>query len=248
MSAGSAIVPASREHWFATTHWSVVLAASDPRSTRSAEALENLCRNYWFPLYAYVRRRGYNAEDAQDLTQEFFARFLEKNGVSHARRERGRFRSFLLTSLQNFLGHEWESARAQKRGGGQRPVVWDEQFAERCYALETASRLSPDKVFEQRWALALFQQALAQLRKEFIEAGKGGHFTELKAFLTEAAEEGDYADVAARLNMTAGTVSVAVHRMRQRYRQLVREEIAHTVPTAADVDDELRYLIGLLST
>src|SRR2546422_2382926 len=239
MSAGSAIVPASREHWFATTHWSVVLAASDPRSTRSAEALENLCRNYWFPLYAYVRRRGYNAEDAQDLTQEFFARFLEKNSLSAARRERGRFRSFLLTSLQNFLSHEWESACAQKRGGGRRPVVWDEAVAERCYALEAASHLTPDKIFEQRWALALFQQALTQLRAEFADDGKSRQFTELKKFLTEGAEDGDYSEIAARLQMTPGSVSVAVHRMRQRYQQLVMEEIAHTVPLRADVDDEL---------
>ncbi len=247
MSADTSIGPASRGHWFATTHWSVVLAAGDPKSFRATEALENLCRTYWFPLYAYVRRKGYKAEDAQDLTQEFFARFLEKNSLSRARRERGRFRSFLLTSFQNFLSHEWESARAQKRGGGQRPVVWDEQFAERCYESEAVSRLTPDKAYEQRWALALFQHALTQLRKEFAEARKIGQFAELKTFLTDPADEGDYSMAATRLNMTPGAVSVAVHRMRQRYRQLVHEEIAHTVPAQAGIDDELRYLIGLLS-
>jgi RNA polymerase sigma factor (sigma-70 family) len=238
---------ASRQQWFATTHWSVVLAAGDAASPRAAEALEKLCRTYWFPLYAYVRGKGHSAEDAQDLTQEFFARFLEKNSVSHADRQRGRFRSFLLTSMQNFLAHEWESARAQKRGGGRRPVVWDEEAAEQRYELDNALHLTPDKVYEQRWALTLFQQALSQLRKEFT-GEKASQFDELKQFLTNPAGDGDYAAVASRLGMTPGAVSVAVHRVRQRYRQLVREEIAHTVPTAADIDDELRYLIGLMGS
>ena len=236
----------SGERWFATTHWSVVLKAGDNTSPDAAEALERLCRTYWFPLYAYVRRKGRSPEDAQDLTQEFFAQFLEKNSFSHARRERGRFRSFLLTSLQNFLSHEWESACAQKRGGGQRPVVWDEASAERRYELEAVSHLSPDKIFEQRWALALFQHALSQLRSEFEGAGKARHFHEFKRFLTERADDGEYGAIASRLGMSAGAVSTSICRMRERYAALVKEGIAHTVSNAADIEDELRYLIGLL--
>jgi len=146
-----------RGQWFATTHWSVVLAAGEGNSAQATDALEKLCRTYWLPLYAYVRRKGSGPEDAQDLTQEFFARLLEKNVLSQARRERGRFRSFLLTSLQNFLVHEWERARAKKRGGGNRPLPWDQQSAESRYQLEAASDLTPDKAFERRWALTLFQ-------------------------------------------------------------------------------------------
>jgi len=239
---------ASGEHWFATTHWSVVLKAGDNNSPDSAEALEKLCRTYWHPLYAFVRRKGHSPEDAQDLTQEFFAQFLEKNALRHARRERGRFRSFLLTSFQNFLSHEWESARAQKRGGGKRPVVWDEALAERYYDVEAASHLSPDRVYEQRWALTIFQQALSELRREFEAAGKAQQFKELKRFLTERADDGDYAAVASRLGTSPGAVSTGICRMRERYTALVREEIAHTVAIPADIEDELRYLIALLGS
>jgi RNA polymerase sigma-70 factor (ECF subfamily) len=232
--------------WFATTHWSVVLAAGDQYSAQAAGALEKLCSAYWQPLYTYVRRNGHSAEDAQDLTQAFFANFLLKNAVSRARRDRGRFRSFLLTSLQNFLAHEWEKARAAKRGGGIRPLAWDELSAESQYQSEIAPDLAPDKAFERRWALTLFQQALTRLHAEYQAAGKSDLFEELKGFLSETADAGGYADVAARLNMTAATVAVAVHRLRRRYAELVREEIAHTVASPAEVQDELRYLIGLV--
>ncbi len=236
-----------RGQWFATTHWSVVLAAGEGSSAKAADALEKLCRTYWLPLYAYVRRKGSGPEDAQDLTQEFFACILEKNALSRARRERGRFRSFLLTSLQNFLVHEWERARAKKRGGGNRPLPWDPLSAESRYQLEGASDLTPDKAFERRWALTLFQQALARLREEFTAARKGEQFEELKGLLSDEAGEGEYAGIAARLGMTTAAVTVAVHRLRKRYRQLVREEIAHTVTSPTEIDDEMRYLIKLMT-
>jgi RNA polymerase sigma-70 factor (ECF subfamily) len=223
-----------------------VLAAGEQYSNEAASALEKLCSTYWLPLYAYVRRSGHSAEDAEDLTQAFFANFLQKNAVGRARRERGRFRSFLLTSLQNFLAHEWEKARAAKRGGGIRPLAWDELSAESQYQSEIALDLAPDKAFERRWALTLFQQALTRLRTEYEAAGKPDTFNELKGFLSEAADAGGYAGAAARLNMTPSAVAVAVHRLRQRYAELVREEIAHTVANPAEVQDELKYLIELV--
>jgi len=233
-------------NWFATTHWSVVLAAGHDSSPASQEALEKLCRTYWHPLYAYVRRKGRSPEDAQDLTQEFFARFLENNSLNRARRERGRFRSFLLTSLQNFLAHEWERAQAGKRGGGRRLLPWDELSAESRYQLEAASDLTPDRVFEQRWASTLFQQALTRLHNEFTAAGKRELFDELKGFLSGEAGTGAYDAIAPRLSMTPAAVAVAVHRLRQRYGQLVREEIAHTVSNPSELEDEMRYLIKLM--
>src|SRR2546427_2412443 len=157
----------AHQHWFATTHWSVILAAGRDSSPDARDALEKLCRTYWYPLYVYVRRRGRSPEDAQDLTQQFFAEFLEKNSLSRANPERGRFRTFLLTSLKNFLSHEWERSQAAKRGGGKIFVPWDEQSPESRYQLEAATGLTPDRIFEQRWAAALFQSALAKLRDEF---------------------------------------------------------------------------------
>ena len=233
---------------FATTHWSVVLGAADPDSPQAAEALEKLCRTYWLPLYTYVRRNGHSPEDAQDLTQAFFATFLEKNSVGRARRERGRFRSFLLTSLQNFLAHEWEKARAAKRGGGISPIALDGLSAESRYQLEAGPELPPDKAFELSAAMALFQQALTRLQAEFAETSKADMFNELKGFLTESASEGDggYARAAVQLKMTPGAVAVTVHRMRKRYGELVREEISHTVASSEEIQDELRYLIGLV--
>jgi RNA polymerase sigma factor (sigma-70 family) len=236
-----------RAQWFATTHWSVVLSAADQASPKAADALEKLCETYWLPLYTYVRRNGHGPEDAQDLTQAFFANFLEKNAVGRARRDRGRFRSFLLTSLQNFMAHEWEKARAAKRGGGVSPLPWDELSAESSYQLETGADLTPDKAFERRYAMTLFQRALTRLSEELSEAGKADTFNELKGFLTEAAGEEGYASAALRLNMAPGTVAVAVHRLRKRYAQLVREEIANTVTSPEEIEDEMRYLISLMS-
>ena len=238
---------ASGPREFRTTHWSVVLAAGDAASPQSAAALEKLCRAYWLPLYAYARRRGQEPEDAQDLTQAFFARFLENNAVSQANRRRGRFRTFLLTALQNFISNEWRKSAAQKRGGGRALLAWDELSPETCYQPEAVSELTPDKVFDQRWALTVFQQSLARLRKEYVVAGKGEQFERLKDFLSAEAGEGAYAQVATRLGMSRNAVAVAVRRLRQRYGQIVRDEIAHTVASPADVEEELQYLIKLMS-
>jgi RNA polymerase sigma-70 factor (ECF subfamily) len=236
----------SKGQWFTTTHWSVVLAAGHDSSPGAHEALEKLCRTYWCPLYAYVRRQGHSPEDAQDLTQAFFAQFLKKKSVQLADPQRGKFRSFLLASLKHFLTHEWERARTVKRGGGQVHLSWDQTSAETQYQHETASELTPETIFDQRWALALFQQALARLREEYASAGKAAQFKQLKGFLNDAADDGAYVGVATQLDMPTGSVAVAVHRLRQRYGQLVREEIAHTVSKPAEVQEELRYLIGLV--
>jgi RNA polymerase sigma-70 factor (ECF subfamily) len=232
--------------WFATTHWSVVLAAGHDSSPGAQEALEKLCGAYWYPLYAYVRRQGRSAEDAQDLTQAFFAKLLEKKSLRHAQKERGRFRTFLLTSLKNFLSHEWERAQSAKRGGGSIHLSWDQTSAEERYQLEPVSDLTPDRVFEQRYALTVFQQALNRLRDESVTDGKSERFEQLKAFLTDEPTPGAYKAVAERLGMSPDSVAVSVHRLRQRYAELVREGIAQTVDGPAEVQEELRYLIGLV--
>ena len=223
-----------------------MLAAGHDSAPGAQEALEKLCSAYWYPLYAYVRRQGRRPEDAQDLTQAFFAKLLEKKSLRHAQRERGRFRTFLLTSLKNFLSHEWEKAQSVKRGGGAVHLSWDQTSAEERYQLESVSELSPDKVFEQRYALTVFQQALTHLRDESIAAGKSDWFEQLKGFLTDQPAEGAYKAAAERLGMSPDAVAVSVHRLRQRYGELVREAIAQTVASPAEVQDELRYLIGLV--
>jgi len=232
---------------FATTHWSVVVTAGDSASANAHEALQELCRTYWYPLYAFVRRQGHTPEDAQDLTQAFFARLLEKKYFRAADRNRGRFRTFLLTSLKHFLIHEWHRARALKRGGGQAHLSWDAASGETRYQLEPASELPAEKIYDQRWALSLFQKVLAQLRQEYVSAGKSAHFEELKRFLTEIPDEGAYMRTADRLHMAPASVAVAVHRLRHHYGELVREEIAHTVSDPREIQGELCYLIELVS-
>jgi len=236
-----------KPNWFATTHWTVVQAAADDASPEAAKALEQLCRLYWHPLYAYLRSTGHCPQDSEDLTQAFFVHLLEKHCLTRANRHRGRFRTFLLTSLHNFIVHEWERARAEKRGGGRSFIPWDEKSPETLYQLGAASNLPPDKVFEQRWALTLFQKALARLREECASKGKEQQFEVLKIFLTEQSGDGAYASAAAALGTTPGAVGMAVHRLRQRYGEFVREEIAHTVASPGEVQEELRYLISLLS-
>ncbi len=227
---------------FQTTHWSVVRRAGQRASRRSAEALEHLCRTYWFPLYAYVRRRGYEAPEAQDLTQEFFVRLLAKHYLTRADRSKGKFRSFLLTGLNRFLSNEGRRARAAKRGGGQPLLSLDDETAERRYALEPASQLTPERIYERHWALTLLDRALARLRAETLAGGRARQFEQLRGFLTTEAGETRYAAVAAELGMTTDAVGVAVHRLRQRYRELVREEIAQTVTSPAEVEQEIRWL------
>lgn len=229
---------------FATTRWSIVLHARDD-STEARRALSTLCGAYWYPLYAYVRRQGRSPHDAQDLTQEFFARLIAKDWLGAVARERGRFRSFLLAAMKHFLANEWDRAQAQKRGGGAECFSIDETTAEGRYLHEPADIASPEKLFEQRWASALLDQVLARLREEMTAGGKAAQFDVLKGCL--AGEKPQHAALAAQLGMSEGAVKVAVHRLRDRYRALIRAEIAQTVADPAEVDDELRHLFAALA-
>jgi RNA polymerase sigma factor (sigma-70 family) len=233
---------------FTPTHWSVVLAAAGRAdSTHARDALERLCRNYWLPIYAFVRRQGHSPHDAQDLTQEFFARLLERNYLAGVDREKGRFRSFLLASVKHFLANEWDKANAQKRGGGRPLISIDAAAAESSFGQEPADFVSADRIFERRWALSLLEQVLRRLREEYTRDGKEKQFEQLKATLTEASRSVPYAEIANRLATSEGAVKVAVHRLRQRYRELLRAEIADTVADAGEIDDEIRNLFAALA-
>jgi RNA polymerase sigma-70 factor (ECF subfamily) len=232
---------------FATTHWTVVLAAGQRSTPQSDRALEELCRAYWFPLYAYVRRHGHTKEDAEDLTQAFFARFLEKNYLEGLSAERGRFRAFLLVSLKHFLANEWDKSRCQKRGGGVTPLSLDWQTADTQFQIAATAEPSPDKAFDREWAVALLARVIERLRAECETDGRGKQFAELKIFLTTGKGERSYADAARSLGLDEGAVRVAVHRLRKRYRQLLRDEIAQTLADSADVDEEMRALFGAFS-
>lgn len=232
---------------FATTHWSVVLAAGQADAATALSALEELCRTYWFPLYAYVRRAGYQPAEAQDLTQEFFLRVIEKQSLGQADSARGKFRSFLLTSLKNFLINEWQKARAAKRGGGQSlpPLEW--QDAENLYLNEPSQELSPDRLFDKRWAVEIVERAQERLREEYRAANKLQLFEHLKGPVWKDGTTG-YAESSAHLNTTEGALRIAAHRMKHRFRALVREEIAQTAASPDEIDEELRYLVSVLRT
>ncbi|HUV66240.1 MAG TPA: sigma-70 family RNA polymerase sigma factor [Sedimentisphaerales bacterium] len=232
---------------FATTRWSVILAAGDSASTQHEPALDTLCQTYWFPLYAYLRRRGYDTHQAEDYTQGFFAGILERKGLKRADPKCGKFRSFLLASLKNFLADEWDRARAQKRGGDKKVLSLDFDAAASRYDLEPADHLSPEKLFERSWALTVLTKAMDRLKAESAASDKQRLFDCLKVYLTAGKDAGSYRDVAGELNMTEGSVKVAVHRLRRRYRELVREEIAQTVTTEAQVDEEIRDLFAALA-
>lgn len=231
---------------FVTTRWSVVLAAQDKASPASAEALEAICRAYWYPLYALVRRQGHAPHDAQDLTQEFFARLLQKDYLRAADREKGRLRTFLHVALKRFLANEWDRVRAQKRGGGIAPVSFDTVMAEERYLQHGPEVLSAERIYERQWAMTLLEQSLARLRAEYRAARKEAEFEQLKGTLT--AERGAilYAELAAQLNTTEGAARVAVHRVRKRFRDLFRATIADTVGSPTEVDDEVRYVARVL--
>jgi RNA polymerase sigma factor (sigma-70 family) len=231
---------------FVTTHWSVVMMAGKGESPRAADALGQLCRTYWYPLYAYVRRQGLGAQDAEDATQEFFARFLAKEYFGRADPALGRFRSFLLACLKNFLAEQRRQARRLKRGGGQTIVSWDSQTAEERYGLEPADLTTPEQVYDRRWALTLLETVLARLAGEQSAAGKQEIFARLKGYLWEEAQGTSYAETAIQLHMTEGAVKVAVHRLRRRLRDLLHEEVAQTVTSEEEVEEELRHLIGAL--
>jgi len=232
---------------FSATHWSVVLAAGAATSdSHRRQALEELARTYWFPLYAFVRRRGLSPDAAEDLTQDFFSRLLEKQSLSQVDRTKGRFRSFLLASLKNFLANEYDKSQTHKRGGHSTVIAIDSLSAEARYAIEPVDTITPERVFEQRWAWAVLDRVLQLLRERYEAEGQGALFDELKGALTGRPEAGDYAEIALKFNMQPGAVAVATHRLRRRYRQLLRDEIAHTVAEPEHIDEELQYLLQCL--
>lgn len=244
--SGEPLSAAGKSVAFGTTLWTEVLQAADSSSSNSGAALEKLCRAYWYPLYAFVRRQGYDVHEAQDLTQAFFSDLLTKNFLDRVDRGKGKFRSYLLARLKNFLANEWTYQRRQKRGGGQTLFSLDETDAEGRYVEEPADNATPERLYERRWAQAVLDEVLRKLGSEYETAENARRFTELKRFLVEADQADSYADVATRLAMSPAAVKSAIHRLRQRYRELFRQEIANTVVTTAEVDEEIRYLFAAL--
>jgi RNA polymerase sigma-70 factor (ECF subfamily) len=230
---------------FPTTRWTLVVAAGDPQRKEARAALADLCENYWYPLYAYLRRRGYAAEEAQDLTQEFFVRVLEGRYLDRADPEKGRFRSFILTSLKFFVADEGDRQRALKRGGGA-VVPLEISSGEERYQREPGHDETPERIFERRWALGLLDRVVERLRNEFVQHGRPEHFERLKVFLL-GQSDAPYAELARELNTSEGALKVAIHRLRKRYRQLFRHEIADTVADPTEVESELRYLAVVLA-
>ena len=225
----------------------MVLAATGQPSPEAEAALETICRAYWYPLYAFVRRSGQSPPDAQDLTQEFFRHLLEKRWLEAVDREKGRLRTFLVTALKHFMAKEWRRASAQKRGGSHSHVPMDTAFAESRYAAERTTQLPAEAVFDQQWALTLLDLTTLRLEAKFATAGKAGEFAVLKNCLVAAHGAIDYGAVAVQLNLSEGAARVAVHRLRKRFRELYREEIAQTLTDAAELDAELRYLADILA-
>jgi len=232
---------------FATTHWSIVLKAADPAAPGSAEALQTLCATYWYPLYAFVRRQGHSADEAEDLTQAFFARVLEKHYLADVGPEKGKFRSFLLVCIKRFLANEWDRKTAQKRGGGKKLISIDLGDAEERYRLEPSHEVTAEKIFERRWALLVLERALAKLADEMKSLGKSRLFDALKVYLAAEATAPPHAQTAKALGMSEGAVKVAVHRLRERYRAILRQEIAGTLDDPARVEEEIACLFAALS-
>jgi RNA polymerase sigma factor (sigma-70 family) len=234
---------------FPSTRLSLVRIACRDSSHESRQALATLCRLYWYPLYAFVRREGHNPDEAQDLTQAFFARLLEKKYLKDYEASRGRFRSFLLASLKHFLSNERDRASAQKRGGGATALSLDAviQSGERRYSLEPRSELTPDKIFERQWALTVLDRVISRLQAEFAESGKGAQFERMKPLLAGDESRIPYAELASELNTTEGALKTAIHRLRRRYREILRDEIAQTVGHADEVQEEIRYLVSVLT-
>ena len=231
---------------FATTHWSVVLKAGDAPGDEHTRALDALCHAYWYPLYAYVRRLGQSPHNAQDLTQSFFAYLLENRLLAKADPDLGRFRSFLLGSLKNFMANEWRRQSAQKRDAAQ-TISFDAQDAEERYAIEPVEEATPQSLYEQAWAVAVLDQAITLLETEYATAGKKTLFEQLAPSLQGDRQASTYAEIGTQLSMSEGAVKVAVHRMRQRYRELLRASVANTVADPMEVDGELRHLMDVLS-
>jgi RNA polymerase sigma factor (sigma-70 family) len=236
-----------RQPLFLTTRWSIVLGARDKASSSGTQALESLCQTYWYPLYVFVRRQGHVAHDAQDLTQAFFARLLEKDYLQSVEREKGRFRTFLIVAMKRFLLNEWDKLRTQKRGGNFLHLSLDADLAESRYLGELLETLPADQIYERRWALTLLDQAMSRLRLDYTSSGREREFEHLKTSLTAERGEVSYREIAGTLQMTEGAARVALHRLRKRFREIFREEIASTVSTSDEVDDEVHYVVGILS-
>lgn len=231
---------------FLTTHWSMVLAAGGAESCAAREALAALCQTYWRPLYAYARRRGYSPHDAEDLTQGLFVRLLERGDIAGVHPERGRFRSYLLASMNHFMSDEWDKARAQKRGGG-KVILMDTTEAESAFLRDHVDTDSPDRLFDRQWALTVLGEVQQRLRRAYAREGKAQVFDALRFSLAGERSDVPYAELAGPLDMTEGAVKAAVHRLRGRYRRTLREMIAETVATPEDVEDELRVLLRSLA-
>ena len=232
---------------FATTHWSVVLAAGQGDSAPAQRALETLCRAYWYPIYVYVRRKGHGPDEAQDLTQEFFSQLIAKEHLLLADREKGKFRTFLLAMLDYFLAREWRRAHRQKRGGQFVFISLDQQLPEERYCLEPTDTDTPEKKFQRHWALTVLEQAMNALERECQSNGKRALFWETKELLSSERDAPAYAEIAQRLHMGEGATRMAVHRLRRRYGELLRYEIAQTVSRPEEIEDEMRYLLSVLS-
>jgi RNA polymerase sigma-70 factor (ECF subfamily) len=235
-----------KREWFVTTSWTNLMLARQEGTPEAGEALERLCAAYWYPLYAYVRRSGHSAEDAEDLTQAFFTQILEKNYLGAADRRKGKFRSFLLAALNHFLCNEWDYRKAAKRGGGKPMVSLDEKTPEDRYLLEPSTDVSPETIFENRWAHTVLDQARRKMREEYAAPKKQRQFELLQSYLIEDAGPAGYADVAGELGMNPNSVAVTVHRMRQRFGELVREEVGRTVARPEEVDSEMRHLCDVV--
>jgi RNA polymerase sigma-70 factor (ECF subfamily) len=232
---------------FATTRWTVVLTAGDKGAPQADAALEELCRTYWYPLYAYVRRHGHSREDAEDLTQAFFARLLEKNYLEGITSTGGKFRSFLLVAFKRFLANEWDRANRQKRGGGVAPLSLDWQDADTRYQINPADDVSPDKLYDRIWAVTVLERVILRLREENSADGKAKIYAHLQRFLMVGKDDISYGHTAAALQLTEGAVRVAVHRLRRRYRELLREEITQTLSDPAQADEEMQVLFSALT-
>jgi RNA polymerase sigma factor (sigma-70 family) len=231
---------------FNTTHWSVVLMAGQGDSPQASTALENLCRTYWYPLYAYARRQGHSPPDGEDLTQQFFAGFLQKKYFGLANPDRGRFRSFLLASFKHFLANEYHRSHAAKRGGGARVISLDVADTEERYRHEPASETTPDRLFDRTWVITLLEKVMKDLQQEYFHAGKGKLFGTLEVFLSGGKAEITYTEIGTELQMSESAIKMAVSRLRHRYGERLRSEIAHTVAGPAAVEEELRHLLGAL--
>jgi RNA polymerase sigma factor (sigma-70 family) len=228
---------------FAATRWTIVLAAADKsEETRSRLALEELAQGYWFPLYAFVRRQGYSPHDAQDLTQDFFARLIEKGSLAAADKSRGRFRTFLLAALKHFLANDWDRTTAKKRGGGHAPIALDALDAETRYKFEPVDAMTPERVFDRRWALAVLDQVMSRLQSDYTYKGQSALYNALRPMLTADRQAQPYAELGRQLGMTEGAVKIAAHRLRRHYREIMRDEIAQTVAGPEEIEAELHHL------